>query len=186
MNTILRISSASTLILCFLLAGDCTFAKDNKSSSPTAAEMSTLPSGAGKTLSNMIQNGNTSGQETPSPGSPQTVISATVRLHVPLSLSGIPPEITAAGAACTVRIPGMAGIKKEVLGRVRSGGHTIVLNIPVTAPFTASGIHGSYDCRLLLRQEDGQTLSMGHIKQAIELDPAVPTAEQVIKVHGNF
>lgn len=186
MKKFLRVPSISALFFCCLLVPNYTFAKDKKSSTPSAAELSTMPSGTGQTLSNMIQNTDNNEQGAVALGSPQSYVSATVQLHVPLSLSGIPPEITAAGAACTVRIPGMAGIRKEVLGRVRNGGHTIIVTIPVTAPLTNNGIHGSYDCRLLLRQENGQTISMGNIKQVIELDPSVPASEQIVKVNGNF
>lgn len=179
----------STLFLFCLLSADYASAEDNQSSQASVVEMTTMPAGAGEALFNTTENATANNQGTVPITAPQNYYPVTVRLNVPVSLSGLPAEITTTGVACTVRIPGAAGTKKDVFGRARDGNRTMIVNVPVMVPFdrvARDDIHGTYTCHLLLRIGNEAPISRGHIKETVELDPAVSSAEQIFTVRGSF
>ena len=64
------------------------------------------------------------------------------------------------------------------------GGVTMIVKIPLRNAMT--NLHGSYECRLLLQADSEPPISSDNIQNTIELDPAVPSSQQVFVVQGDI
>lgn len=107
-----------------------------------------------------------------------------VKIHVPVELSNLPPEVEQVGVRCAITINGVT-VEESVVGRARNGGRTMI--VPFSIPNSEDRLSGSYTCSLWLKYRRGNSLvELGwlEIGSVVELDPAVSSQRR--RVRGYF